>query len=67
METEVQTEVVPERGQWTVYLLVLSPEGIERRRLQTYFTQAKALLAADVIRRTAARRRPPREEPHDPA
>lgn len=59
-EYEVQTEVVAEHGQWTVYLLLLTPQGIDRRRLETYFTEAKARLAADVITRTAARRRPPR-------
>ena len=58
-ETEVLTEVILERGQWAVYLLILTPSGIERRRLTTYFTETKARLAADVIRRTAARRRPP--------
>ena len=65
METEVQTEVVAEHGQWVVYLLVVTPEGVERRRLESYFTETKARLAADVIRRTAARRRAPRREPHD--
>lgn len=61
METEVQTEVVLERGQWVLYLLILTPEGIDRRRLQTYIHEHKARLEADVIRRTSARRRPPRE------
>jgi len=61
METEVQTEVAQEAGQWAVYLLVLSPEGVERRRLQTYRTQLKAEQAASLIRRAAARRRRPPE------
>ena len=65
METEVQTEVALESGQWVVYLLVITPEGIDRRRHQTYFTEAKARFAADVIRRTAARRRAPRSGPDD--
>ena len=65
METEVQTEVVPERGQWAVYLVILTPAGIERRRLQSYIHESKARLAADVIRRTAARRRAPREAPDE--
>ena len=63
MEIEVLTEVLPENGQWRVWLVILTPEGVERRPLQTYFTQAKALLAADVIARTANRRRPPRPGP----
>ena len=67
MGNEVQTEVVQEGGQWTVYLLVLTPEGVDRRRLQTYRTQARAQQAADVIRRAAARRRPPVEDPDEPA
>ena len=62
VEYEVQTEVVKEHGQWSVYLLIMTPQGIDRRRLETtFFHEAKAHLAADVIRRTAARRRPPRE------
>ena len=56
----MQTEVVKERGQWAVYLLIMTPQGIDRQKLQTtYFHESKARLAADVIRRTAARRRPP--------
>ncbi len=65
METEVQTEVVAERGQWTVYLVVISPEGVERRSLETHRTEARARLAAEVVRRTAARRRAPREAPDE--
>ena len=67
METEVQTEVVPERGQWAVYLVILTPEGIQRRRLESYIHESRAQLAADVIRRTAARRRAPKEAPDDRA
>lgn len=53
--------MVLESGQWAVYLVILSPTGVRRSRVQTHFTKQKALLAADVIRRTAARRRPPKE------
>jgi len=67
METEVQTEVVPESGQWTVYLVIITPSGLERRRLQSYLHESTARLAADVIRRTAARRRSPREGPDERA
>ena len=65
METEVQTEVVPERGQWAVYLLVLTPDGIHRRRLGTHRSEARARLAAGVVIRVAARRRAPRERGDD--
>lgn len=65
METEVQTEVVAEHGQWTVYLVVITPEGVDRRALETHRSEARARLAADVVRRTAARRRAPRESPDE--
>ena len=65
METEVQTEVIRERGQWSVYLLVITPEGVDRRLLKTCFTRQQALLTADVVRRTAARRRTWRGEAGD--
>ena len=64
-DLDVTTQVVAEQGRWTVYLVVTSPEGVERRRLDSWPTEAKARLAADVVRRSAARRRPPREEPGD--
>ena len=64
VEYEVQTEVIQEQGQWAVYLLIMTSQGIDRQRLQTtFFHESKAMLAADVIRRTAARRRPPRNNP----
>lgn len=62
-EYDVTTTVEKERGRWVVYLVVTSSEGVERRRLSDYPTEPKARLAADVVRRTAARRRPPRPEP----
>ncbi|WP_206055636.1 hypothetical protein [Nocardioides sp. GY 10127] len=58
----MSTEVVAERGQWAVYLLVLGPDGVERRRLETYRTEALARTAASVVERTASRRRPPRPD-----
>lgn len=61
METEVQTEVVQESGLWAVYLVIVTPEGVTRSLVERHLHEAKARLAADVIRRTAARRRPPRE------
>lgn len=65
METEVQTEVIPERGQWAVYLLVLTPDGVSRRRLGTHRSEARARLAASVVSRTAARRRATGEQRYD--
>lgn len=59
MAEDVSTEVVQEHGQWTVYLLVVTEAGVERRRLEIYRTKPAAELAADLIRRTTARRRNP--------
>jgi hypothetical protein len=65
MAVEVTAEVVEERGQWTVYLLVLTDQGLERRAVSTHRSPALAKLAADVIRRTTARRRAPVEDNDD--
>jgi hypothetical protein len=65
MTPEVHTEVIREDGLWAVYLLVLSSEGVDRTLVERHFTEGRARLAADVIRRTAARRRPPREADGD--
>lgn len=65
MAAEVTTEVVKESGQWTVYLLVLTDQGVERRAVSTHRSLARARLAADVIRRTSARRRSPVEDNND--
>ena len=56
---EVVTEVREERGRWVVDIVVLTDDGVERRRLGDHATQRQAVLAADVVRRTVARRRPP--------
>lgn len=61
-EYEVETTVRLQRGRWAVYLLVTTPDGVEERHLTDYSTEATAKLMADVVRRTAARRRPPRPE-----
>ncbi len=65
MQPEVSTEVVKESGQWTVYLLVITDQGVERRAVSTHVSLVRATLAADVIRRTASRRRAPVEDPDD--
>jgi uncharacterized protein YfaP (DUF2135 family) len=51
----VSTSVVQERGQWTVMLDVVFPDGAVRHRLQTYHTKARAELAARIMRATAER------------
>lgn len=65
MTPEVHTEVIRKDGLWAVYLMVLSPQGVNRTLVERHFTEARARLAADVIRRAAARRRPPREAAGD--
>ncbi|MCL8025402.1 hypothetical protein [Nocardioides bruguierae] len=60
---EVSTEVVAEHGQWAVYLLVLGPDGVDRRRLAGYRSASLARTAARVVERSANRRRVPVEEP----
>lgn len=61
MGSEVQTEVLAEGGLWSVYVVVLTDEGVDRRLVETHFSRESALTAAAVIRRAAARRRPPRQ------
>lgn len=62
---EVAPEVVAEHGRWTVYLLVLTAEGVERRRLASYPTESLARTSAATLARTVCRRRPPREAAGD--
>ena len=56
---EVMTEVREEAGRWVVDLIVLTEHGVDRRRLGDHATQQQAHIAADAVRRTVARRRPP--------
>lgn len=51
----VSASVVEERGQWTVVLDVVFPDGAVRHRLQTYHTKARAELAARIVLATAER------------
>jgi uncharacterized protein YfaP (DUF2135 family) len=51
----VSTSVVADRGQWTVVLDVVFPDGAIRHRLQTYHTKARAELAARIVLATAER------------
>lgn len=54
---EVTAEIGQENGQWVVYLVVLTPDGVQRRRLETHPTARRAELSAAAINRTVARRR----------
>jgi hypothetical protein len=58
----VRAEVVEERGQWVVILLLIDPEGIERRRLSAYRTEREATLAASTLQRAAHRRQAPPQD-----
>lgn len=51
----VETVVVPERGQWAVDIVVVFPDGVVRRRIATYRTEALAKISANCIRRAAER------------
>lgn len=52
---DVETEIVLERGQWAVDIIVLCDDGIVRKRIQTYRTEKMARIAADLIKRAAER------------
>jgi hypothetical protein len=59
----LRTEVVEDRRQWVVYLLLLGTEGVERRRLSAHRTEREARLTASVVQRAAQRRkRPPPDD-----
>ena len=51
----VETVVVAERGQWAVDIVVVMDDGIVRRRIGTYRTEALARISANYIRRGADR------------
>jgi len=52
---DVQTVVVEESGRWFVEIIVVFADGVVRKRIHSHATQARAELAADLIRRTADR------------
>lgn len=62
-ETWVETQVEQESGRWNVYLVVTTPEGVERRLLTSHHTRADAERMASTTTRTARRRRSPRSDP----
>lgn len=51
----VETVVVPDNGQWAVDIIVVMTDGVARRRIATYHTEARARLSASYIKRGAAR------------
>jgi hypothetical protein len=55
---DVETVVVPERGQWAVEIIVVFEDEVVRRRIQTYRTESLARISADLIKRTARRELP---------
>lgn len=64
MSDTVRTEVVEERRQWVVYLLLIGAQGVERRRLSAHRSEREAQLTASLVQRAAHRRqRPPPEDP----
>jgi len=52
---DVDTVVVPDRGQWAVEIVVVFEDEVVRKRIQTYRTERLALISADLIKRTARR------------
>jgi hypothetical protein len=51
----VETEIVQERGQWAVDIIVFFCSGVVRRRIATYRTEALAKISASSIKRAAER------------
>jgi hypothetical protein len=51
----VETVVVEDRRQWHVEIVVVFADEVVRRRVGTYFTERRAQIAADLIKRTAER------------
>lgn len=52
---EVQTVVVEEQGRWAVDIVVVFADGVVRKRIDAYFTKARAELSARLIKRAAER------------
>jgi hypothetical protein len=55
---DVDTVVVPDRGQWAVEIVVVFEDEVVRKRIQTYRTERLARISADLIKRTARRELP---------
>lgn len=52
---EVRTAVLEENGRWAVDIIVVFPDGVVRRRIDTYPTRRRAEISARLIRRGAER------------
>lgn len=63
MSETLRTEVVEDRRQWVVYLLLIGTDGIERRRLSAHRSEREAQLTASLVQRAATRRQRPAPEP----
>ncbi|MBC7631843.1 hypothetical protein [Aeromicrobium sp.] len=55
MAAKVETVIIKENGQWAVDIIVISDDGVVRRRISTYRTEKLARISADLIRRAADR------------
>ena len=51
----VETEIVPENGQWAVDIIVFFADGVVRRRIATYRTESLAKISASAVKRAAER------------
>lgn len=51
----VEVEVVQDRGQWAVEIIVLFADEVVRKRIATYYTERLARISADLIKRSAER------------
>ncbi len=49
------TEVVEEKGRWSVYMEVLFVDGAVRHQIGTYHTRQRAEMAAGIVYRSANR------------
>ena len=58
-EPLVSTEVIEECGRYTVVMDMVSADGAERHRLQSYHTRARAEAAALMFYRAVERDAPP--------
>jgi len=55
----VSTDVIEERGRYTVVMDVVFHDGVVHHRLGSYYTRARAEATARMFYRTAEREAPP--------
>ncbi len=51
----LETYVEPHRGQWEVFVVVVFPDEVVRKSINTYHTERMATIAAAWIKRAAQR------------